>query len=423
MRRESASRHGFSSNALRGMFTSLMTVVARTGAFGRESRLLSVCPVGKSGQFNCGSCSWFDGLLRSLVAPAYAKASVPRIGPEKLFEGEEQFTGDPLEHDVDRYPTLSLKHPPADRIVAIGDVHGDVRALNAALTMSGLLGSNGGWAGGSSVLVQVGDQLDRGDSERDIYNVLFRLQDEAPKFGGAVHILLGNHELMNLALDFRYVTKGGFLDFMRNGGVKQPKNRKERTRIPPSIVSNIRALPAVMRARARALSPGGPLAAELARRAQVSVIVGDNVFVHGGLTPQHLTYTGQDGSRALRTLDSLNEHCREYMLGQRSKPQVLRSGKGPVWMRDYSRHGVRPGSAECRMLAETLKLVKAKRMIVGHTPQPQGINSACGGRVWRVDTGMSAAYGGVPEALEISRNGRIKIYTVKGTVQASGRYK
>lgn len=37
------------------------------------------------------------------------------------------------------------------------------------------------------------------------------------------------------------------------------------------------------------------------------------------------------------------------------------------------------------------------RMIVGHTPQEAGINSALGGRLWRTDTGMTAMIGGQPE--------------------------
>jgi hypothetical protein len=59
-------------------------------------------------------------------------------------------------------------------------------------------------------------------------------------------------------------------------------------------------------------------------------------------------------------------------------------------------------------------------MVVGHTPQPV-INGACRGRVWRVDTGMSAAYGGVTEVLEITKTHGVKVLTDRGEVKASHR--
>jgi hypothetical protein len=93
-----------------------------------------------------------------------------------------------------------------------------------------------------------------------------------------------------------------------------------------------------------------------------------------------------------------------------------------VWMRDYSERRLLPGSEACRTLAETLKMINVRRMIVGHTPQEFGINAACAGRVWRIDTGMSAAYGGVPEALEISKRGRIRVFNADlGVIQGSAR--
>lgn len=79
---------------------------------------------------------------------------------------------------------------PPRRLVAIGDVHGDAAALRRALDAAGLLSATGGWAGGDAVLVQVGDVLDRWSEEREALSMLFRLQDEAPASGGAVHLLM-----------------------------------------------------------------------------------------------------------------------------------------------------------------------------------------------------------------------------------------
>lgn len=63
--------------------------------------------------------------------------------------------------------------------------------------------------------VQVGDQLDRGDNEIQILYFLERLQKEASAAGGAVHILNGNHETMNVGGRFRYATAQGRVDFIR----------------------------------------------------------------------------------------------------------------------------------------------------------------------------------------------------------------
>jgi Calcineurin-like phosphoesterase len=372
-------------------------------------------PPGGTGNCEPAVTRLADFLLGIVVKPA--QALVGEVSKSNGVGGEDENS---VVSGVT--PELKLRHPAAERVVAIGDVHGDMSQFKRALVAAGVIDKAGDWAGGNTVLVQVGDQTDRGDDERQIYETLFRLQDSAPSAGGAVHILVGNHELLQLQLSFRYVTEGGFQDFEKGGEMQYAPGLKP-ARIPPQVKAVIKQMPAKMQARARACCPGGPLAVELARRAQVAVIVGDNVFVHGGLAPRHLTYGGKPASAALKTLDSINTQCRDYMLGIANQPQVLRGGSSPVWMRDYSRPNVRPGSEECRMLAETLKMLNVKRMIVGHTPQEEGINAACSGRVWRIDTGMSAVYGGVPEAIEISKRGRIRILNpdVVGAIEGSAR--
>ena len=99
------------------------------------------------------------------------------------------------------------------RIVAFGDVHGDLSAARAALRLAGAIGDQDQWIGGDLVVVQTGDQLDRGDEEQAILDLFDRLRVEAEAHGGEFHALLGNHELMNVRGDLRYVTEGGFADF------------------------------------------------------------------------------------------------------------------------------------------------------------------------------------------------------------------
>eukprot|EP00735_Rhodelphis_limneticus_P006882 TRINITY_DN19347_c0_g1::TRINITY_DN19347_c0_g1_i1::g.7892::m.7892 TRINITY_DN19347_c0_g1::TRINITY_DN19347_c0_g1_i1::g.7892 ORF type:complete len:200 (-),score=13.52,sp/Q8L774/SLP1_ARATH/57.14/5e-12 TRINITY_DN19347_c0_g1_i1:17-616(-) len=68
----------------------------------------------------------------------------------------------------------------------------------------------------------------------------------------------------------------------------------------------------------------------------------------------------------------------------------------------------------CQELRQVLQTLGVKRMVVGHTPQPYGINSACNGGVWRVDVGMSAGvYGSPPQVLEILADGSVRVLCEK----------
>jgi 3',5'-cyclic AMP phosphodiesterase CpdA len=86
----------------------------------------------------------------------------------------------------------------AQRIVAIGDLHGDYAAWTVIARDSGLIDASGKWTGGKTVLVQLGDITDRGPDSLKIIADLRRLQVESAKAGGRVVVVLGNHEAMNL---------------------------------------------------------------------------------------------------------------------------------------------------------------------------------------------------------------------------------
>ena len=116
--------------------------------------------------------------------------------------------------------------------------------------------------------------------------------------------------------------------------------------------------------------------------------VGDNVFVHGGVLPRHARYG----------IERINRETSEWLRGGDPAGQrVVSEPQSVVWVRHYSD---KPDAADCALLTETRQLLKAKRMVVGHTPQPQ-LRSECDERVWLIDTGMARAYPGQPSALEI----------------------
>ena len=275
------------------------------------------------------------------------------------------------EDDVPRYAT-------ARRVVAIGDLHGDLAAAKAALRAGGAIDDKDTWSGGDLVVVQTGDQLDRGDSERAILDLLDRLTEEAKKAGGALHALNGNHEIINVALDFRYVTEGGFKDFVDVPGASLAD---------PKLAS----LPVNARPRGAAFLPGGPYAKRIAPR-HLAVMIGDTVFVHGGVLPKHVRYG----------LGKMERQVRAWMEGKEpAPPSIVTSEDGPVWTRRYS---AAPDAQDCAVLNETLEALAAKRMVVGHTVQRGGISAGCNKKVWRIDVGLAAHYGGPTEVLEIIDN-------------------
>jgi hypothetical protein len=273
--------------------------------------------------------------------------------------------------------TAAYRFPAARRVVAIGDLHGDLAATRAALRLAGALGPDDRWAGGDLVVVQTGDQLDRGDDEPQILDLLERLSKEAAAAGGALHALNGNHEVMNVEGDFRYVTPDGLRDY---AGTEASVHGRAIEGAPPE-----------QRGRAAAFLPGEAVAKRLAKRPSV-VQVGDSVFVHGGLLEKHVRHG----------LDRINRDIQAWMSAPRLSraPDIATSPDGPLWLRVHS--DGEPSSSTCEELVKTLALLSAKRLVVGHTVQPQGINSACAGRVWRIDVGLARHYGQrPPSVLEI----------------------
>jgi hypothetical protein len=268
----------------------------------------------------------------------------------------------------------SGKATAATRLVAIGDVHGDLQATRAALRLAGAIDDADRWIGGKLTLVQTGDQLDRGDDERPIVDLFERLVKEAAASGGRFVVLNGNHEVMNVQGDFRYVTPGAVNSF---DGVT-----------PRSPLAT--AVSPTFEGRAAAFFPGGAYALKFAAR-DVIAVIHDSVFVHGGVLPEHVTYG----------IDRINQETRTWMRsGGREAPASVASERAPIWVRDYSVDPVSPAS--CEMLGKVLESLRVKRMVVGHTVQQAGISTACGERVYRIDVGLGRYYGNNPiQVLEI----------------------
>ncbi len=260
------------------------------------------------------------------------------------------------------------------RIVAIADIHGDLDAARAALRLGGAINEEDHWIGGDLVVVQTGDILDRGDDEQAIMDLFLRLGEEAEQAGGAVHVLNGNHEMMNAYVDLRYVTEGGFADFEGVGEIGP-------------VDSVLASVEPSQRARVAAFRPGGVVARQLAQQT-MTVVVGSTLFSHAGILPEHLDLD----------LDSMEAEVQAWLLDEVPQPEWIRGDRSPVWNRLFSDQ---PDVAACDTLDLVLNRLGVERMVVGHTVQRTGITSFCGGRVWCIDVGMAAHYGGRTEVLEI----------------------
>ncbi|KAG8466952.1 hypothetical protein KFE25_008331 [Diacronema lutheri] len=235
------------------------------------------------------------------------------------------------------------------RLVAIADLHGDLHAGVRVLKLAGLVDDRQHWAGGDAVLVQTGDIVDRGGEAKQLYELFQRLAAEAAGRGGAVHNLLGNHDIMNMLGDVRYVNKSDYAHF---GGAK---------------------------ARARAFSAAGELGQWL-RSLPVALRLGDTVFVHAGITPEWAAL-GIDGINA-RTRAALGPSA-----GMSSRSSILGSN-GPVWYRGYDQDGE---ARACATVRQALHLLGGTRMVVGHSIQDDRVRVRCAGQLHLIDIAMSSA--------------------------------
>lgn len=302
--------------------------------------------------------------------------------------------------------------PAADRLVVVGDVHGDIEALRSCLRTANLVDANDHWAGGDTVVVQVGDIFDRGNDDLRIEEWIHRLALQARSVDGAIYSIMGNHEVMNAAGDHSMATRKAFAPF--------DDLLPELEEMVGGDWSQVEGFPAWSRCRLLAMRPGGSVARLMSAHA-VCMKVGDNLFVHAGLRPQHLRGAG-GVAEAEEVMENMNAGAAAWLLGSgKAMPNVLFGEDSPVWTRVYSSPDSRDVDEAARAeLEEVLRLTGTKRMLVGHTPQRLGINSAANGQIWRVDTGMTAMIGGRPEVLEIVGD-EITVLTEYKSIPADGR--
>jgi hypothetical protein len=331
------------------------------------------------------------------------------------------------------------------RVVAFGDVHGAYDDWTALLRELGVVDDQLNWAGGNTHLVSLGDLIDRGPGSRQVVELLIKLSGQARQTGGAVHMVLGNHEVMVMTGDLRYVSKEEFAAFAAD------ESEADRDKLfadyralnPGGSDATVRAAfdqdyPPGFAALRQAYSPKGKLGSWLIQQPFV-IKVNDKVYMHGGIASlpsgDNLDKLNKKLQVELRTfintmeelrvsgvmplhvgyhdrLTFLNARVEEFVAANPRKradwfEQVqtifeaqeafVFSEDSPNWYR---------GTAMCHPLAESynterfLKRVGAKQLVMGHTPTRGDVEQRMDGLAIRLDTGMLASvYKGRASAL------------------------
>nr|QBK88944.1 MAG: metallophosphatase/phosphoesterase [Mimivirus LCMiAC02] len=278
------------------------------------------------------------------------------------------------------------------KIIVLGDIHGDYKLLKNALKLGGVIDNNFNWIGGDSYVVQLGDQLDscrpteyddcskyptkENDKADDIkiINKLNKLHLDAIKYGGGVFSLLGNHELMNVQGDISYASYNN-LESLKNRHMTGEMVRRE------------------------LFKPGGKYGKILGCTRLAVLIIGDFIFVHGGIIPE---FINRIGIHNRNDLYRVNYIIRKWLIGmatQNIKKLVSTIDDSMFWNRILGQ--IKPNmissDGDCvDQLDPVLRLFDVGAMVIGHTPQyfynHLGINKTCGDKLWRVDIGLSDAF-------------------------------
>ena len=341
------------------------------------------------------------------------------------------------------------------RVVAISDIHGAYGAMRRTLTNAGVIDAEGNWSGGDTHLVITGDILDRGPDSRDAMDLLMRLEIEADAAGGRVHVLLGNHEVMNLTGDLRYVAVEEYAAFAAD------ETGEERARwfeVYAGVSSTSKEaltqdafdeqFPPGFFAHRRAFRADGQYGKWLLSK-PVIVVINGTAFVHGGVHPD-VARTGLDGingklvgdlakyvaltamltdagvllpSHSYRERARLLEH---FMPAINTSPEILEAVFAVRTLQDTSMADLElplwyRGNVGCGRIIEEQRLIAAldsigaRNVVIGHTPTAsRQVLQRFDGRIVEIDTGMlNTYYKGRGNAL-VMEGGDLTIVTENG---------
>jgi predicted MPP superfamily phosphohydrolase len=184
------------------------------------------------------------------------------------------------------------------RVVAIGDVHGDLQALTTMLRTAQLINAKNAWIGGAAHLVLTGDYVDRGPDSAKVMDLLIDLEPQAQRAGGRVHALIGNHETLDLYGDLRYVSKEDFKSYenagsaeLRDAQMNVALENLKQNKTPPADERAWRKQyeqehPLGWVEHRMAFLPSGKYGKWL-RQKNTIIKINDALFLHGGISPKY----------------------------------------------------------------------------------------------------------------------------------------
>jgi len=290
-----------------------------------------------------------------------------------------------------------------ERIVAVGDVHGSFDRFVEILKTAGLIDDRERWSGGKAHLVQLGDVVDRGPDSRKALDFLMRLEGEAEKAGGAVHALLGNHEIARMLGDLRLVHAGEYKAFVGDNSEEMRKRLLEVVK-PADPEEFLKTTPLGQTEMIIAFGAKGDYGKWLRTHDAVAKINGV-LFLHGGISP----------AVAPTSCDEINatvqrEITTDFDQTQKAPLSSLAARvDGPLFYRGLAEESDAFGPQVDEILAKQ----GVKAIVIGHTVSPTGrIRPRFGGKVFQIDTAMQPAYvpNGRASALEIKGNDITAIY-------------
>ncbi|MCF6263735.1 MAG: metallophosphoesterase [Xanthomonadales bacterium] len=300
-----------------------------------------------------------------------------------------------------------------ERVIAIGDLHGDYQQFVKIMQSAGLMNTKGKWTGGKTHLVQTGDITDRGADSRKIIDHLIKLSKQAKKKGGYIHMLIGNHEAMNVGGDLRYVHAGEYAAFADSKSLHlQEQQWQRQLELVQSIDAEAFASLDLVAARSKwekkiplgwvehraAWATDGEYGKWVLNN-PAAIRINETIYLHGGISSKFCRYSLRSLSKLMH--EGLSNYDAEI-------PSIVNDPVGPIWYRGLAQEA--EGGVYSQTLDNVLKRYKVKRIVVGHTPT--------GGIVWprfdqRVivnDTGIATYYGRNTGILELQGGVATAIY-------------
>ncbi|MBL4571753.1 MAG: metallophosphoesterase [Gammaproteobacteria bacterium] len=307
-----------------------------------------------------------------------------------------------------------------ERVVAIGDIHGDYDNFLKILEEANVVNRRGNWIAGKTHLVQLGDVPDRGPDTDKAIALLQKLERQAEREGGKVHVLIGNHEAMNIYGDLRYVDPGEYAAFRTRNSRRirddfYKRDIEKRKLVDSGFFADgefrqqwEQSIPLGMLEHRSAWGREGDIGAWV-RQHNTVIKINRTLFLHGGISPEDVGMS----------ITEINEQIRLELNGGLGEDLGLSErATGPLWYR-----GLATSNEEMERLHLELVLATydVDRVVIGHTPSLGTIVPRFEGRVLVIDTGLSSYYGGFlaslllenGEATTLQRNQEIPVPNTK----------